>query len=184
MSLTVDAKKHWKSRIRKRIDQHVERLIAGQDPILLQRVCEQAREQAYESLGLRSQRDELEIIEGQLQSLGERKRFLEAKQRSTVNGRSEAEELERDNCPYHGLEIRSAIKVRADTLEPGILGESGLGKQVLALREEKDTLMDAVVLATSSSQIREIWAQLNLFLGAMPVVLERKIMRFETVQTV
>ena len=42
------------------------------------------------------------------------------------------------------------------------------------MREEKDNLLDTVWLATSSSQIKELWEQANTLLAVKPTVLEQK----------
>lgn len=63
MSLTVAEKGHWRDRIAKRIDQRIETLVAKQDPMLLQRVAEQARAKAYESLGIDAQQREFEELQ-------------------------------------------------------------------------------------------------------------------------
>ncbi len=65
MGLTVAEKEHWKSRIAKRIDHRIETLVAKQDPTFLQRVEQEARQTAYQSLGIDAQRRELEELQKQ-----------------------------------------------------------------------------------------------------------------------
>ena len=78
MSITVREKDHWKDRIGKRIEHRIETLVAKEDPTLLQRVKEQSRDKAYESLGIRSERQELEALEKQKADIEKRERRLEA----------------------------------------------------------------------------------------------------------
>ena len=66
---------------------------------------------------------------------------------------------------------------RAKALEADILAESDLGRRVLSLREEKDNLLDTVWLATSSSQIKELWEQVNSLLEITPTALEDKALK-------
>jgi hypothetical protein len=53
---------------------------------------------------------------------------------------------------------------------------------VLALRGEKDNLLDTVWLATSSSQIKELWEQVNALLEVTPTALEEKALKIAPVQ--
>ncbi len=79
-------------------------------------------------------------------------------------------------------EVEEAVKARAKALEGDILGQSDLGRQVLALREEKDNLLDTVWLATSSSQIKELWEQVNSLLELKPTALEEKALSITPVE--
>ena len=183
MGLTLGEKTHWRDRIAKRIDHRIETLVAKQDPALLQHVVEEARKKAYESLGIDAQRREFEDLEKQKAQMERRQRRLQAEQRSVINGTAVEVELERGG--YYGPpdhEIEEAVKARAKALEADILAESDLGKQVLALREEKDNLLDTVWLATSSSQIRELWEQVNALLEVTPTPLEEKALKIAPAQ--
>jgi hypothetical protein len=183
MGLTVREKEHWKDRIGKRITRRVEALVAKQDPTLLQRVSEEARKQAYESLGIGAQQKELERISEQRAELGKRERRLEAEQRSIIHGAPLEEELEQGGgYPYCPRDITAAVNARAKALEADILAQSELGKHVLALRAEKENLLDTVWLATSSSQIKELWGQVNRLLEATPTELEAKALAIAPIQ--
>ena len=78
MAITLGEKSHWKDRIGKRIDRRIETLVAKEDPTLLQRVKEQARDKAHESLGIAAKRRELEALEKQKADIEKRERRLEA----------------------------------------------------------------------------------------------------------
>ena len=178
MSITVREKDHWKDRIGKRIDYRIETLVARKDPTLLQRVKEQSRDKAYESLGIQAQRQELKKLEKQKADIEKRERRLEAEQRAVMKGTTVEEEIESSRYSY-GSVVENAIAARAKALESEILSESDIGKQVLSLREEKDNLLDTVWLATSSSQIKELWEQVNALLEARPTALEQKALKIE-----
>ena len=181
--MSVAARTHWKERIAKRIDQRIETLVAKQDPTLLQRVAEQARERAYESLGIDAQQREFEDIQKQKEEIERRERRLRAEQRAVINGTSVDVELERGG--YYGRtdhEVEGAVQARARALEADILSESDLGKQVLTLRTEKDNLLDTVWLATSVSQIKELWEQVNALLEMKPTALEEKALQISPVE--
>jgi len=183
MSLTVAERTHWKDRIAKRIDQRIETLVARQDPTLLQRVTEQARGKAYESLGIDAQQTEFEDLQKQKEEIERRERRLRAEQRAVINGTSVEVELERGG--YYGRsdhEVEGAVQARARALEADILAESDLGRQVLVLQSEKDNLLDTVWLATSCSQIKELWEQVNALLELKPTALEEKALQFAPVE--
>ncbi len=181
MGLTVAEKEHWKERIAKRINHRVETLVAKQDPTLLQRVEQEARDKAYASLGIDAQRNELEELQKQKENIEKRERRLRAEQRAVLRGTTVEEELEQSYYRSDGV-VETAVSARARALETEILAQSGLGKQVLALREEKDNLLDTVWLATSSSQIKELWEQVNTLLGVTPTALEERALKIAPVQ--
>ena len=184
MGLTVTEKTHWKDRIAKRIDQRVETLVARQDPTLLQRVAEQAREKAYESLGIDAQQRELDDLQKQKEEMERRERRLRAEQRATVNGTVPEDELERGGFySRYDHDVEQAVCARAKAMEADILAESDLGKRVLALQDEKDNLLDAVWLATSCSQIKELWEQVNALLELKPTALEVKALTIEPLES-
>jgi len=183
MAVTVTEKTHWRDRIAKRIDRRIETLVAKQDPTLLQRVSEEARKQAYTSLGIDAQQREFEDIQKQKEEVERRERRLRAEQRAAINGTSVDEELDRGG--YSGrydYQVEEAVTARAKALEADILAESDLGKQVLALRSEKDNLLDTVWLATSGSQMKELWEQVNALLEMTPTALEAKALAIDPVE--
>jgi len=126
MGLTVAEKEHWKERIAKRINHRVETLVARQDPTLLQRVEQEARDKAYASLGIDAQRKELEELQKQKENIEKRERRLRAEQRAVLRGTTVEEELEQSYYCSDGV-IENAVSARARALEAEILTQSGLG---------------------------------------------------------
>ena len=174
--LRVSEKNHWRDRIAARIDRRVETLVAKNDPTLLSRVAEEARDRAYKSLKIDAQRRELEQIKKQTEQMRKREQRLEAEQRAIIKGTTVEEELDESGY-YSNHVVENAVADRAKALESDILGQSDLGKQVLTLRAEKDNLLDTVWLATSSSQIKELWEQVNTLLEITPTALEGKALK-------
>jgi hypothetical protein len=78
--------------------------------------------------------------------------------------------------------VEQAVETRAKALEADILAESELGQQVLSLREEKENLLDTVWLATSTSQIKELWQHVNAILSRTPTALEDKALKIASMQ--
>src|SRR5713101_1122393 len=67
-NLTVTEKEHWKERIARRIDKRIEVVCAG-DPNLMDRIRDQARQRALQSLGLAAMQAELDAVEKQKENL-------------------------------------------------------------------------------------------------------------------
>ena len=183
MSLTLGEKNHWKERIARRIDQRIQTLVAKGDPTLLERVAKEAREKAYESLGIGAQQREIEALDKQKEEIARRERRLVAEQRAKLNGTTVEQELDRGGH-YGGsdYEVENAVKARAKALEADILSQKDLGKQVLALEKEKDNLLDTVWLATSTSQMKELWEHVNALLELKPTALEDKALKIAPVE--
>lgn len=178
MGITVAEKEHWKERIEKRIDHRIETLVAKEDPTLLERASKEAREKAYDSLGIGAQQRELEALEKQKEEIERRELRLQAEQRAVLNGTSVERELERGGyCDRFGYEAEDAIKARAKALEADILSQSELGRKVVALEREKDNLLDTVWLATSTAQMKELWEHVNSLLEMNPTALEEKALK-------
>jgi len=184
MSITVSEKEHWKERIAKRIDQRIETLVAKQDPTLLQRVTQQAVAKAYESLVIAVQQRELDEIDKRKEEMAKRERRLRAEQCAIINGTGVEDELEKGGhySYYPNDVLNHALSTRANALEADILAESELGRQIISLRVEKDNLLDTVWLATSSTQIKQLWEQVNALLGVTPTPLEDKALKIPPVQ--
>ncbi|HUW31175.1 MAG TPA: hypothetical protein VM223_06150 [Planctomycetota bacterium] len=184
MPITVAEKEHWKERIAKRIDLRVETLVAKQDPLLLQRVAERARARAYESLAIAAQQRELDEIDKKKEEIERRERRLRAEQCAVIKGTTVEEELEKGGnySYYHDDVLNKALDGRAKALEADLLAETDLGRQILMLRAEKDNLLDTVWLATSSTQIKQLWEQVNSLLDVKPTVLEDKALKIPPVQ--
>jgi hypothetical protein len=71
-------------------------------------------------------------------------------------------------------EIRAAITRRQSLHEEELLAGNELGRQVLRLRAEKENLLDVIWLATSSSQVRQLWTKVAELQGEEPSHLERE----------
>jgi hypothetical protein len=177
-NLTVTEKEHWRSRIGARIDRKIETIKAG-DPGLFDRINEQAKLRAIESLGLteaRAELDRIAIQEKQLQTVEKHAiRAMVARIRGTT-----LEDL--DHHIYEGQmrsEIDSAISRRQAVHNDDLLAETEIGRAVLRLRAEKDTLIDAIWLAISPKQIRDLRTRVGTLLGTEATELEREALAIE-----
>lgn len=173
MGLTVAEKTHWKDRIARRIGRRIDALVAKNDPALLQRVESEARTRACDGLGIGDQEREVRELEARKQEIENRQRQLRAEQGAIVNGSSPEHELERAvyRRPYDSA-VDHIVERRARALEDDVLAESETGRQVLALKRERENLLDTVWLATSCRQIRDLWQKVTALLEETPTPLE------------
>ena len=171
-NLTVAEKTHWRDRIQARIDRRIEAITAG-EPGLMDRVKREARVRALASLGLADFQAELDRIAGEKEALEKRDRQARRAMLARIRGVA-VEDVE---TRYHGSrdpEVDSAIDRRQAVHEEELLAEDELGRQVLELRGQKENLLDVVWLATSPSQVRDLWTRIGKLLGDEPSAMERE----------
>jgi len=170
--LTVTEKEHWKNRIAKRIERKIETLKAS-DPGFFTRVGIQARQQTLDNLGLADFTQRLESIEKQEQERQKQKVRIEREMVAVVRGVS-IEDLD-DGCYYgrYNNEVDQAIDKRKGVIEDELLAQSDLGREILKLRAERESLLDAIWLATSPRQVKDLWSKVAELLGDEPTQLER-----------
>jgi hypothetical protein len=170
-NLTVTEKEHWKERIARRMDKKIEVLTAS-EPALLERIREQARQRALQSLGLAAIQAEVDTIVEQKQELERRERQAHRAMLATVR-RVPLEAVE-DYYHCSHIEISNAIGRRQTIHEDELLAEDPLGQQILRLRQEKDNLLDTIWLATSPQQIKELWQKVVDLLGDEQTTLQKE----------
>ena len=170
--LTVTEKEHWKNRIAKRIERKTETLKAS-DPGYFSRVAIQARQQTLENLGLAELTKRLEVIEKQEQESEKQKVRIEREMLAIVRGVTVADLNEGCHYGRYNNEVDQAIDKRKGVIEDELLAQSDLGRQILKLRAERESLLDAIWLATSPRQVKDLWAKVAELLGDEPTQLER-----------
>jgi len=171
-SLTVTEKEHWKDRIARKIDQKVE-VIAAADPNLLDRVAEQGRLRALQSLGLAPMQAELDTVATQKKELEKRERQTHRAMLAVVR-RMPVEEVTDSFYGCQPPEVTKALQKRQAVHEAELMAEDALGQQVLGLRLEKENLLDTVWLATSPVQLKQLWQKVMELLGEEQTDLQKK----------
>ena len=83
---------------------------------------------------------------------------------------------------YYNNEVENAIKARQAIHEDELLAECGIGRRILALRKERESLLDCVWLASSPIQVRELWAKLSELLGDEQTQLHRDALKTTPIQ--
>ena len=171
--LTVTEKEHWKDRSDRRIALRIE-TITTEDLGLLERIKEQARCQAMASLGIAELDAEVQRIERQEEELRQRETLVKRTMLAQVRG-VPVETIDTGYNDYASCrEIDKAIERRLAVHEDRLLAEHDVGRRILALRQERERLIDTVWLATSSASIRELWTKVGELLADEPTQLERE----------
>jgi hypothetical protein len=170
-NLTVSEKEHWKERIARRVDKKIE-LLTASEPALLDRIREQARQRALQSLGLATIQAEVDVIVEQKQELERRERQAHRAMLATVR-RVPMEAVE-DYYHCSHVEISNAVQRRQTIHEDELLAEDPLGQQILHLRQEKENLLDTIWLATSPQHIKELWKKVVDLLGDEQTALQKE----------
>jgi hypothetical protein len=84
-----------------------------------------------------------------------------------------ADELDGYSRVHDHPEIRAAIEKRRAVHEEELLAGHELGRQMIRLRAERENLLDVIWLATSPTQVRQLWRKVTELLGEVPTRLER-----------
>jgi hypothetical protein len=170
--LTVTEKQHWKERISRRIDKRIEAIFAA-DPAYQEKIQRQARDRALESLGLDQFQAELCAIDEQSKTLETRERQIQRAMVAKVRGVTLDDISEGVYGRFAQPEIQRAMQRRQESHEEELLAESEQGRQILQLRKERENLLDTVWLATSGTQLKQLWTKVSELLVEQPTQLER-----------
>ena len=155
-NLTVAEKTHWRDRIQARIDRRIEAITAG-EPGLMERIKHEARGRA---LGvarpgrLPGGAGPDRRPAGRAGSAGHAAPQGDAGEGPRRVGRRSRRLQPRARPPRDPC---AAIGKRQTLHEEELLAGHELGRQVLRLRAERENLLDVVWLATSPTQVRELW---------------------------
>lgn len=180
MTITVTEKEHWKARIGRKVEQAIETLLSREDPAYLERIETQARKQAYESLGLAEFKARLDEIDNQEALAKEERKGIWRQMVARVTGSSETQQSYWRSMPH---EVRQALAVREKTAKQELMAQDELGRKLLALQREQEELLDAVWLATSSKQIKELWQRTSDMLEQDQTPLQASALEIEPSDT-
>jgi len=169
--LTVTEKQHWKDRIARRIAKRIETPAAA-DPNLMDRIQREARQGALKSLGLAAWQTELHEIEQQKEALNKREQRIERSMLAQVRG-VPLDSIDEYSGYRHTDEVERAVKRRQVVHEDELLADNPTGQQILAMRHEKENLLDTVWLATCSGELKTLWSKVTELLQDQPTQLER-----------
>ena len=169
--LTVAEKEHWKSRIENRINKSIEALQA-MDVTLMPSIRSKASIEAHRSLGTDKLHAKIEAISLQREALRVEQEQLEATMfRQALGPNSVNQPTYSNRHEFNEMHRRAQLRTEED-----LLRKTSIGKEIMKLREEKDALLDTVWLATSSSQIRDLWSRVSHVLGDDATALQKRIL--------
>ncbi|MCA9233005.1 MAG: hypothetical protein R3E01_36460 [Pirellulaceae bacterium] len=174
--LTVTEKEHWKERIERRVNRAIATLEA-QDLSLMPGITAEADRLAHDALGTAEFHDKIEALNAQLITLKAEQERLERTMYARALGELALRTL-------HDYRLRDDFRVKhrrvKEPIEERLLAQSPIGREILKLRAEKETLLDTVWLATSNTQIRELWAKVSAVLGDEATPLQQQILDNDT----
>lgn len=175
--LTVKEKEHWKERISKKVDQAIDGLLLSHDSRYLERLGGQAHQMALESLEIQKLEKELIEIEQHEEHCRNRRQYVFRQMVTKVTGCA----AEHQSRTYYSKphEIEQAVAKRRQRHEEELMAQDELGRQILELRREKDELLDTIWLATSGTQVRQLWNDVTELLKQTPTKLQTKALKVE-----
>jgi hypothetical protein len=176
-SLTVSEKTFWKERIAARIERRVE-AIRAQHPALFDRVRRAAHVEALRSLGLEACYAELEAVKEEAAALARRKKAAQRAMVATLRGVPIDEVSDSFSIRYGNElplphEAADAITKRQSVHQTKLLADDPVGCEIARLEGERERLLDVVWLATSPSEVKQLWLKVGVLLGDESTRLER-----------
>ena len=180
--LTVTEKSHWRDRIARAVER-----IKARQPALFDRIAREARARALTTLGLSDAHAELEAIKAEEAVLDRRKKQAQRSMVATLRSVPIDEVSDSFSVRYGselGLphEVAEAITRRQSAHQEQMLADDPIGREIARLESEKDSLLDTIWLATSPTQIRQLWTKIGELLGDEPTTLERDALAIEPVK--
>jgi hypothetical protein len=173
-ALTVTEKEHWKERIERRVNKRIE-AIWNERPELKEQIDQQARRQAYESLGLAELMGRRQQLEQQQEELTKQQRFAERKMLAILQGKP-LEETSWVSEYQWQQQVEAAVQRRQNVLRDELMKQHDEGRRILALQLERENLLDTVWLATSPTHLRTLWTKVAEILQDQPTPLQQEAM--------
>ncbi len=136
MPLTIPEKEHWLAQLRRLLDRKIAALRAS-DPTRLKRLEAQARQRAWQSLGLASLQAERESLTRQTRELRRRLRQVHRAMLATVR-RLPLDEVPRPRARGLPQAVAEALQQRQAAHIDELLAEDPLGRELLRLRREQE----------------------------------------------
>jgi hypothetical protein len=161
----------WETCLTSRIQRTIDDL-TREHVDLLDEIRNRAREQAVVELGLA----ELEAAEARLRderlALELRQRQIEREQLAVLRGCDPAKIPDADLSLARPC-VAHAIHARTDVCELLLLAEYPPGRELLELEEERERVLETVLLANSAEQLQGLWQRLSERLGEPATPLQR-----------
>jgi hypothetical protein len=166
MAISVTEKEHIKELIEKRINAEIER-ISTENKSDADDIRTQARKQAITALGLTQAIEDLESIDQQIAKLNDKRAKVEQKTLESLNI-----DMNRNYNRNSRQAIDSKIASASVSYEKALVEAHPKLKQINALKDERDNLLQTIWIATSNSQVKALFDYLNDLLDTKPTAFE------------
>lgn len=157
MTLTVREKDHWRERIQRRIDRKIKEIEASEPSHVWEEMERRAEQMALNDLGIAELADDEKRIQEEVKRLERERRRVSTHMLAITRGVDPSTVELEYGWQY---EIDTLIRKRKELFRDQLQAAHPKGQQILKLQHEKDELLDTVWLATSASQIKELWSQI------------------------
>ena len=181
MTLTVKEKDHWRNRIERRIDRKIKEIQASEPAHVWEEMARQAKQMALEDLRIAALVQESKRLEKQIEELKRDERRVWAQTAAVVRGLDIAKIDLPTSFPY---DVRDEVNKRKELFLEKLRAEHPKGQQIQRLEQEKEELLDTVWLATSASQIKELWSQIAEGLQSELTPFQQKALAIEPVSAI
>lgn len=154
--ITVSEKEHWKERISTRIKKAIQ-AIEVDNPTEIEDIKNRSEMDAHTYLGIKEEMKRIAEIEKSKAAMDREADILRLTCYRIVLNEPDLKE----SAVYWSHKDRFQKKVESvrERFEEKLFEQAPFGKKIIALRAEAETLLDTVWLATSSTQIRELWTR-------------------------
>ena len=161
----------WETSLTARIQRRIDELTREHGQ-LFDEVRRRAREQAVVELGLAELEATGQRLREERAELDRRQRQLEREQLAVLRRCAPADVPDADLSLTQQL-VTAAISRQTDLCEPDLLAEHAPGRELLELEEERERLLETIMLATTASELQALWQQLSLRLNEQATPLQR-----------
>ena len=177
MAISVTEKEHIKELIEKRINAEIER-ISTENKNDADDIKAQARKEAMAALGITQAVEDLESIDNQITKLTEKKT-------KTENKLVESLDLNKNqHYRYNDRQlIDSKIASASVSYEKTLLDAHPKLSTINTLKTERDNLLQNIWIATSNTQVKQLFEYLNGLLGQKPTEFELMAQKIPPDQT-
>jgi hypothetical protein len=151
---------YWKNRFRQMIDAKVEQILDEYDPFM-NILTAKAGVKAENELGCTKALKDITILKEQLAVLEKRIAESEKALYEALTGR----DGDAGYATSRWTAVQNVVRQRRDVILARLMAKHPVGKQVLKLQNEKDHVMDAIMMATGGIEIRKLFVKVSETLG-------------------
>lgn len=177
MAISVTEKEHIRELIEKRINAEIER-ISTENKQDADDIKAKARAQAIAALGLTQAIEDLDALELQLTKLNEKRSKLEHKTLELLNI-----DISRNYNRNPRQAIDAKIASASVSYEKTLIDAHPKLMKINELKAEKDNLLQTIWIATSNTQVKQMFDYLNALLGTKPTAFEQMAQKIPPDQT-